>query len=92
MSKKITVPCRYGHKNQNTKYLAEPTPYYCPHCGSNGTVYIEAGEGDYYCGPSSVCIFCDARFSLPGGIDIQTDEAEKIHMYTLRAAVKGRSK
>ena len=39
---------------------------FCPHCGEK-TVYVEQGAGDYYVGPTHLCVSCHFSFSLPGG-------------------------
>lgn len=42
----------------------DKTNYFCPSCGKKN-VWIEAGMGDYYCGPSHWCVVCGIEFSLP---------------------------
>lgn len=37
--------------------------YYCPNCGKQN-VWSEQGEGDYYYGPSSLCVDCGFSFCL----------------------------
>lgn len=40
------------------------TNLYCPECGKQ-TVYVENSEGDYYVGPTHLCVSCDSNFTLP---------------------------
>ncbi len=39
---------------------------YCPNCGVEGGVYCESGMGDYYCGPSYLCVNCEHGFTIQG--------------------------
>jgi ssDNA-binding Zn-finger/Zn-ribbon topoisomerase 1 len=40
------------------------THLHCPECGKQ-TVYVENSEGDYYEGPTNLCVSCDSNFTLP---------------------------
>jgi hypothetical protein len=39
---------------------------HCPCCGSKA-VYVEDSDGDYYCGPTYVCIICEESGSMWAG-------------------------
>ena len=50
----------------NIKYTSETmnsTDLYCPECGEQ-RVMVENGEGDYYAGPTHLCLVCHFRFCL----------------------------
>ena len=46
---------------------------HCPSCGEK-TVFIECNDGDYYEGPSHICINCSTYFTMPNLMDINSDD------------------
>lgn len=59
-----TVSKKYdlGHTSESD-YQREPD-LYCPNCGKQ-SVWGEAHEGDYYCGPEYACADCAYVFTMP---------------------------
>jgi len=70
----INVVVKYpaGHTYIFEYYKSE---LYCPNCGEK-TVWIEQGEGDYYEGPTHVCISCLEYFSMPRQCIAEIDGSE----------------
>lgn len=62
----IDVEIHYpaGHSYE-FQYAYSPGVF-CVNCGT-AEVYTEQGEGDYYVGPTSVCLACYATFTFQGG-------------------------
>ena len=61
--KKVTLIYDAGHSYIET--FEHDTVLFCPHCGLNG-VWIECSEGDYYQGPTFICVECGTSFTMPG--------------------------
>lgn len=61
--KQIQVEIKYklGH---TYKFKYDETDSHCPNCG-NKSVWVEHGEGDFYCGPTYLCISCNYAFYIP---------------------------
>ena len=60
---KTTVKYPAGHSYSFQYILAD---CYCPECGSgNDAVWVEDDMGDYYQGPTFVCVDCSSSFTMP---------------------------
>jgi ribosomal protein L37AE/L43A len=57
--------------------------YHCPDCGAS-PVYVEPGEGDYYAGPTYICVACEAQFTLGS---VYPNELSRERATLIRAAV-----
>lgn len=62
MKQQVIVHYKLGH-SYDFEYQYEKD-LHCPNCGKN-SVWIEASEGDFYCGPNHVCINCHFTFNIP---------------------------
>jgi hypothetical protein len=64
---KLTVLNEYpGSHHYFETYEREPDMY-CPRCGTKGSLWT-ALDGDYYAGPTSVCVSCASEGHLRGGM------------------------
>lgn len=59
-TKEVTIKFHWGE--YKTTYLKEEV--FCPNCGEK-KVWSENSEGDYYIGPTYLCIGCNFAFHLP---------------------------
>lgn len=62
MKKEVMFENYLGRTNQTITF--ELTNYYCPNCGKK-EVWTDNGVGDYYEGPTFLCISCENAFTLP---------------------------
>lgn len=62
MKKEVTFENYFGHQNHTKTF--ELTAYYCPNCGKK-EVWSDHGAGDYYEGPTFLCVSCETAFTLP---------------------------
>jgi transposase-like protein len=67
---RLDVHYELGHTYQERW---DRTRLHCPQCGLT-EVWVEFGEGDYYAGPSHLCVACGASFNLPGGCRTRTTD------------------
>ena len=58
--------------------------YYCPNCGSEGSVWKEQGPEDEDIGNEYICVSCGCSFHLPTGINILEDDQHKQRLHNLR--------
>ena len=60
---KVDMTIRYelGHSYEETWIQ---TNYHCPYCGYD-QVWVEDHSGDYYTGPTHLCVACTSAFHLP---------------------------
>lgn len=61
MKQKVLLEFKTHHYFQTYE---ESDEIYCPNCGGR-RVWVESGEGDYYCGPNHICVKCGCHFSIP---------------------------
>ena len=58
-----TVTVDYGSHKYKEVWEPDGVPF-CPHCGQPD-VWVECSEGDYYEGPTFLCLMCGTSFTLP---------------------------
>jgi hypothetical protein len=84
--KYMTFDVKYeaGHTYRET--WTHNKDIHCPACGKR-TIWTEQSDGDYYQGPSSICISpgCGATFTMPSFSILQSNE-DKQRLDALRAA------
>jgi hypothetical protein len=83
-----------ARKTRRARSLYPPTHYYeheyeetslfCPQCGKRA-VWSETGAGDYYCGPTHVCLECSNSFTIQesGEGELSRSIAEQLRTETL---------
>lgn len=83
----VSLDVRYalGHSYPETW---EWTTFHCPNCGRQ-EVWREHGEGDYYQGPSHLCIACPYEFTLPSHRHAEDGQGETIWAQRLLAIRAG---
>ena len=80
----FTVLYKAGHSyNERWDYDEE---MFCPNCGVKG-IWFEWGEGDYYLGPTHICLACNAEFSLPS-LRVISNEADEPYPQRFKALQK----
>ena len=62
--RKVTITVTYpaGHSYETTFVECDE---FCPNCGER-KLWVEAGEGDYYLGPTFTCVACGGDYHISG--------------------------
>lgn len=64
MTARVEVTVRYRRGHTLTRPYV-PADMFCPSCAGR-TVWVEDGQGDYYQGPTHVCVSCGCEFCIQG--------------------------
>lgn len=59
----------------NLGFVKQDDLDFCPSCGLKDTVWVEDRSGDYYVGPSYLCIECEAEFTFQGPYNDESQNA-----------------